>query len=415
MKTLGTLFFAFFLVSVCSCQQDNIETNEISTIELDEKSAQLVEADNTFGLEIFRKIRTESDKENIMISPLSISVALAMTYNGADGETKTEMETVLNLNGLTADDINASYKMLIGALQSLDKDVALKIANAIYYSDNFSVKSDFISTNQNYYDAEVESLNFSSPSSVRTINDWVAEKTNDKILKIIENLSPNDRMILLNAIYFNGIWNKKFDKNGTEIRNFKKKDVTILEIPMMNKEDKLNYSSNELLQAIELPYGNGHYNMVLLLPEDGKTSQNIIEELSTENWKNWMADFETKDNVVVTMPRFKFAFDTRLKEVLKEMGMLKAFSPTLADFTGIANDENLHISSVLHKSFIDVNENGSEAAAVTAVIIGVTSAGPDQIQKIYFTVDKPFVFAITEKDTDAILFIGEVQNPEYKE
>lgn len=415
MKTIGTLFSVFFLVSVCSCQQENFQTNETKRIELDEKSALLVEADNTFGLDIFQKIRTESNKENTMISPLSISVALAMTYNGADGETKTEMEKTLNLYDLTPDEINASYKMLLAALQSLDEDVALKIANAIFYADGFSVKSNFVSTNHEYYNAEVESLNFDSPSAVKTINDWVAEKTNDKILKIIENLSTNDKMILLNAIYFNGIWSKKFDENGTEIRNFRKIDGTILEIPMMNKEDKLNYSSNELFDAIELPYGNRHYNMVLLLPEDGKTSEDIIEELSNENWKNWIGGFEMEENVVVTMPRFKFAFDVELKNVLKEMGMLKAFIPYQADFSGIADVDDLHISSVLHKSFIDVNENGTEAAAVTAVTIGTTSVGPGTVQKIYFTVNKPFVFAITEKDTEAILFIGEVQNPKYEE
>ena len=415
MKILSILFFTFFLVSVCSCQQDNFESKKITNIELDEKSAQLVEADNTFGLDIFQKVRMESEKENIMISPFSISVALAMTYNGAEGETKTEMEKTLNLYGLTPDEINASYKMLISALQSLDEDVALEIANAIFYADGFSVKTDFINTDQEYYDAEVASLNFSSPAAVETINNWVANKTNDKILKIIEQLSPNDRMILLNAIYFNGIWSKKFDENGTQVRDFYKADGSVLPIPMMNKEDKLNYASNELFQAVELPYGNGHYNMLLLLPEDGKTSQNIINKLSSENWKIWMNGLKTEDYVVVTMPRFKFAFDTELKEVLKEMGMLKAFSSQQADFTGIANNGDLHISSVLHKSFIDVNENGTEAAAVTGVIIGVTSVGPGQEQKIYFNVDKPFVFAITEKDTGAILFIGEVQNPKYED
>ncbi len=416
MKALFTFISLFIFIAISSCQQDNINQDENKLIQLDEKSAQLVEADNAFGLEIFQEIREESDKENIMISPLSISVALAMAYNGADGDTKTEMENTLKLNGLTPEQINSSYKMLIAALQSLDEDVVFELANAIFYANGFEVKSPFISTNQDYYDAKVESLDFSSPSSVFHINDWVAEKTHDKIEKIVESLSPDDRMVLLNAIYFNGIWSVKFDENGTKMRNFNKIDGTSHEVPMMNKEDKLEYSSNSLFEAVKLPYGSGQYNMVVLLPGSDKNSADIIDELSADNWNEWMKSFETEEHVVVTMPRFKFAFELQLNNALKKMGMQKAFVSSQSDFTKITDDKKLYISSVIHKSFIDVNENGTEAAAVTSVTFSTTSIGlGDQIQKIYFTVDKPFVFAITEKDTDAILFIGEVQNPEYEE
>ena len=405
------LFFINF-----SCQQQETNQDEIKILQLDEKSAQLIEADNAFGLEIFQKIREASDEENIMISPLSISVALAMAYNGADGDTKTEMENTLKLNGLTAEQINNSYKMLIAALQSLDEDVVFELANAIFYANGFQVEVPFLSTNKDYYDAKVESLNFSSPSSVKHINDWVAEKTHDKIEKIVESLSPDDRMVLLNAIYFNGIWSVKFDEDGTKMRNFNKKDGTLYEVPTMNKEDKLEYSFNSLFSAVKLPYGSGQYNMIVLLPETNKNSADIIDGLSADNWNEWMEDFKTEEHVVVSMPRFKFAFELKLNDVLKKMGMQKAFVSSQSDFTKITDDKTLYISSVVHKSFIDVNENGTEAAAVTSVTFSTTSAGSgDQIQKIYFTVDKPFVFAITEKDTDAILFLGEVQNPEYEE
>ena len=415
MKHIITILTALLFVANVSCQQQETNPNENKLIQLDEKSAQLIEADNAFGLEIFREIREESDKENIMISPLSISVALAMAYNGADGDTKTEMESALKLNGLTPEQINSSYKMLIAALQSLDEDVVFELANAIFYANGFEVKSPFISTNQDYYDAKVESLDFSSSSSVLHINDWVAEKTHDKIEKIVESLSPDDRMVLLNAIYFNGIWSVKFDEDGTKMHNFKKKSGANIEVPMMNKEDELEYSSNSLFSAVKLPYGTGQYNMMVLLPGNDKNSADIIDELSADNWNEWMESFETEEHVVVKMPRFKFAFELQLNGVLKKMGMQKAFVSSQSDFTKITDDKKLYISSVVHKSFIDVNENGTEAAAVTSVTFSTTSIGPgDQIQKIYFTVDKPFVFAITEKDTDAILFIGEVQNPEYE-
>ncbi len=230
----------------------------------------MVEADNTFGLEIFQKIRAGSEEENIMISPLSISVALAMAYNGADGNTKTEMENTLKLNGLTTEQINASYEMLIAALQSLDEDVVFEIANAIYYANSFAVKNGFLDVNKNSYDAEVSGLDFQSPSAVKTINDWVAEKTRDKIKTIVEQLSPDDRMVLLNAVYFNGIWSTAFEEDGTVMANFNLSDNESKEVETMHNEGKLEYTSNNLFKAVKLPYGTGQYNMVVMLPESGK-------------------------------------------------------------------------------------------------------------------------------------------------
>ncbi|TNF45094.1 MAG: serpin family protein [Bacteroidetes bacterium] len=412
MKTLLTMITFLAFCAFCSCQTDVSNMDENKTINLDEKSAQLIEADNTFGLELFQKIREEREKENIMISPLSISVAFAMAYNGADKDTKTEMEKAMKLNGLTTEQINNSYKMLIKALQSLDEKVAFEIANAIFYADGFTVKPDFLNINKTVYDAEVEKLNFNSQAAVDRINDWVSEKTNDKITKIIENLSPLDRMVLLNAIYFNGIWTNKFDEKGTHNLSFTKTNGTVIEVPMMQKEEKLDYTTNSLFSAVKMPYGNGQYNMVVMLPVTGKNSPNVIDALSFSNWKKWMTEFETKNPVVVTMPRFKFAFETELKNVLKGMGMIKAFQPNIADFSKIS-ETDLYISSAVHKSFIDVNENGTEAAAVTSITFTTTSAGNEPPKTIFY-VDKPFVFAITEKDTDAILFIGEVNHPEYE-
>jgi serpin B len=412
MKTLFTIFTVLALCAFCSCQSDDSNTDENKTINLDEKSAQLIEADNTFGLELFQKIRKESDKENIMISPLSISVAFAMAYNGADKDTKTEMEKAMKLNGLTTEQINNSYKMLIKALQSLDEKVVFELANAIFYADGFMVKPDFLNINKTVYDAEVTKLQFSSPSAVETINKWVADKTHDKITKIIEQLNPLDRMVLLNAIYFNGIWTNKFDEKGTHNLSFTKANGTNIEVPMMKKEEKLDYTTNSLFSAIKMPYGKGQYNMIVMLPASGKNSQNVIDALSFTNWKTWMTEFKTKDPVVVTMPRFKFAFEIKLNDVLKQMGMNKAFEPLVADFSKIS-DTDLYISSAVHKSFIDVNENGTEAAAVTSITFTTTSAG-NEPPKTYFNVNRPFVFAITEKDTDAILFLGEVNHPEYE-
>ncbi len=415
MKISFSLVLAIMVCStLCSCSQNNDVPNENKTIELDDKSAQLIQADNAFGFEIFQLLREESEEENIMVSPLSISLALAMAYNGADGETKTEMEEAMKLNGLSAEQINSSYKMLIAAMQSLDDEVVFEIANAIYYHKNFPVKADFLDINNVYYNAEVDGIDFAAPSALETINGWVANKTHDKIVKIIEILSPNDRMVLLNAIYFLGNWAKEFDEDGTKMRNFQMADGSHKEVAMMSKEEKLEYATNNLFSAVKIPYGDGQYNMIVMLPAPGEKSETVIDELSTDKWKSWNKDFESTDNVVITMPRFKFAFDTRLVDVLKQMGMIKAFSALTADFSKIS-DMDLFISDVIHKTYIDVNETGTEAAAVTAIVFATTSIGPEGPEKIYFTVDRPFVFAITEKDTDAILFIGEVQNPEYED
>jgi serpin B len=413
MKTLFSIASIILFLIAGSCSLEDNDTYDEKTIELDEKSAQLIEADNTFGFDIFQKIRKESEQDNIMISPLSISVALAMAYNGAASDTKTEMENVLQLNGLTTEQINDSYKMLIAALQSLDEDVVFEIANAIFYEESFLVKSDFINANKSYYNAEVEKLNFRSSSALQTINDWVADKTHDKITKILDSLSPDDQMVLLNAIYFRGTWTTEFDEEGTKIQNFWKEDGTSSEVAMMSKEDQLKYISNDLFTAVKIPYGSGQYNMTILLPNEGKNSQNIIDELSSENWENWSVNFKTQNNVLVTMPRFKFEFKQGLIPVLKQMGMLKAFSSQQADFSNIT-DMDLYISDVCHKTYIDVNETGTEAAAVTSITFTTTSVVAEP-EKIYFTVDKPFVFSITEEDTNAVLFIGQVQNPEYKE
>lgn len=411
MKTTIFLLLVFFLTSASSCKKDEVEGPNEQLPGNENKSAQLIEADNAFGLELFQQIRQSSEKENLMVSPLSVSVALAMAYNGAERETKSEMEKVLKKSGLTVDEINKSYELLIAALQSLDEKVVFEIANALYYADGFPVKQSFISALQEHYEAEVEGIDFNSPQAVVTINNWVAEKTHDKIDKIIERLNPLDRMVLLNAIYFYGTWTNEFDEEGTKMLSFRKNGNTPVEIPMMSKLEKLPYTANNLFKAIKMPYGNGQYNMVVILPESNKKSGDVIRELSGEKWNTWMKEFRETDRVSITMPRFKYSFDVQLKDVLVSMGMEKAFTPFVADFSKIS-DEDLYISQAIHKTYIDVNETGTEAAAVTGLVFTTTSA-VDEPPVVPFYVDRPFIFAITEMDTEAILFIGEVNNPEY--
>lgn len=410
MKT-SLIFILILLLGLTSCQKTENDLPEIPN--LPEKSAQLINSDNAFGLDLFSRAASLAEKnENTTVSPLSVSLALAMTYNGAQGETKTEMEKAMKLSGLTPEQINNSHKALVAALQSSDPEVVLEIANAIFYGKGLIVEPDFVSASANFYDAKTEALNFySSTEALETINGWVAQKTHDKIPNILDQIDPQMAMILLNAIYFNGIWKSKFDKSGTKSLPFYLSDGTIKDVATMKLETSLEFTSNDLFSAVNLPYGNGQFQMTVLLPNEGKTTKTVISELKMDNWQKWMKNFEPAKPVVVMMPRFKFSWDMELNDILKTMGMPKAFT-AMADFSGISKDGGLYIDKVIHKTYIDVNETGTEAAAVTAVVIRFTSTGEPDLRK-HFTVNRPFLFAITEKTTGAILFIGEVTNPEY--
>ena len=410
---ISLLFTSVLFLIVFSCKKADPTPSPEDPATLLAKSAELIEADNSFGLDLFKLVIADATKNtNTSVSPLSVSLALAMTYNGASGETKTEMENAMRVSGITPAQINHSHQSLVTALKSSDPEVALEIANAIYYQKGFAIESNFVNINHEYYDAEVNSLNFGVPEeALKIVNGWVAEKTHDKIPVILEQIDGGVTMILLNAVYFNGIWKSKFNEKETHNLQFTLSDGTFKETPMMQQESSLEYTSNELFSAVNLPYGNGQFQMTVILPNLKKTSKDVISELNTENWSLWMKSFKTENQIVVTMPRFKFSWDSELNKMLDQMGMKQAFVPGLANFDGISKEGQLYISSVIHKTYIDVNESGTEAAAVTAVMISTGESGPDY--RKHFVVDRPFLFAITEKTTGAILFIGEITNPEY--
>jgi serpin B len=300
----------------------------------------------------------------------------------------------------------------VAALKLLDPKVILEIANAIYYREDFPVEQDFVSTNQNYYDAKVEALDFGSPQAVNTINDWVTDKTHNKIDKIIDQISDEHIMFLLNAIYFKGIWQSEFDEDYTEDLPFYLENGSTVQVPTMQKTESLPYYSNNIFRAVKLAYGAGNYNMFVFLPREENSLEDIVDELSVDSWKNWMESFTDTVNIDLKLPRLKYKYEIKLNDVLTDMGMGIAFTRGMADFTGINKNGNLNIDYVKHKTFIEVNEKGTEAAAVTVVAIEYTSVGPQNMQ---FNVNRPFLYAITEKDTDAILFMGTVKNPESEE
>jgi serine protease inhibitor len=405
---INTTFLLLVTVILLSFGCDTSDSGHDDGIVLTKKSAQLVNANNQFGLELFLNISAyEKEAENVMISPISVALALAMTCNGAETTTKSAMEKTLRLSGLTRDEINGTYQTLVDALKSLDPKVLLEIANAIYYRKDFDVEKDFVSINRKYYGAEIEGIDFTSPSALETINGWVNTKTHGKIPEILKEITPNQVMFLLNAIYFKGIWSKEFNKQSTSNMLFYKEDGKPVSVDMMARLDTLDYFSSDLFSSIRLPYGKGNFLMYVFLPEQGKTLNNLISQLDMENWAVWMKEFKETQNVDIRLPRLKFAYEIKLNKVLSDMGMGIAFTGG-ADFSGINREGGLNIDYVKHKTFVEMNEEGTEAAAVTIVAIEKNMAGP---AKIPFFVNKPFLFVIAEKSTGAILFIGTVKNP----
>ena len=414
MKTkrlVSIILTGIIVILTCDRLPDEQEPNKLN---LTKKSLELIESDNEFGLEFFREVINNDTSDNIMVSPLSVALALGMTYNGADGSTKEAMKETLKLSGLSDEEINTAYKSIIDQLLKLDPKVVLSIANSIWYRLNFTVLPEFIDLNKIYYDAEVNELDFSLPDAKDIINEWVDEKTKGLIPEIIDYIPAEAVMYLINAIYFKGLWKYEFDPEATSEQPFYLTNDQTEVVDMMEMECDLMYMSNELFSAVKLPYGDGAFSMTILLPHSQYTPDNIVEELSNENWNTWMNSF-SNEHVVVKLPKFKFKFFRLLNQDLKDMGMSIAFDPFNADFGGINPDEKLYISRVLHKTFIDVSEEGTEAAAVTAVEISFTSIDPSQPTATFFVVDRPFIFSIQENSSGTILFMGKVNRPKYEE
>lgn len=411
MRKLIILSLAGFVLGFTSCKKEETPAGNMKTVQLTEKQQKLIDESNDFGFNLFRKVAEISGtNQNMMISPLSVSMALGMTRNGAAGSTLEAMTSTLGFDGLTDQEINDSYKYIVETFSSLDPTVKLSIANSIWYRNTFSVLQEFLDTNKNYFDASVTPLDFNDPSAVKTINDWVSDNTNQLIPKIIDQISGDAIMYLINAVYFKGQWRYQFEKEKTEARPFHLTDGSQVETESMLQRATLQYSKGSCFQAVELPYNQGNYNMNILLPDEGKSLINVISLLTQENWDSWKAGYVDAD-VQLQLPRFSFKYnEEHMIPVLSALGMGVAFDPGNADFTRINSNGGLYISDIKHKTYIETNEEGTEAAAVTSVEISETSIGNDP-QPIYFTVDRPFVFLITEKSTGTILFIGTVVNP----
>ena len=392
-----------------SCKKEKTEPTEMKPVNLTEKQKQLITTSNAFGFEFFKKVNEISGSSaNLMVSPLSVSMALGMTRNGASGSTLEAMTNTLGFSGMSDTEINESYKYIVETFSSLDPKVKVQIANSIWYRNTFSVEQPFVVTNQKYFAAEVTPLDFSSPSAVKTINGWVSDKTNKLIPSIIDQIPTDAVMYLVNAVYFKGQWKYQFETKNTELKPFFISEGTSIQASAMTQHETLPYFKGTGFEAVELPYNQGNYTITVLLPDADKTLTDIIPLLSQANWNSWSSEF-IKTDIQLQLPKFKYEYEEEnMKPILSAMGMGVAFTDK-ADFTRMNSDGGLSISRVLHKTYIATDEEGTEAAAVTAVEIRTTSVGPDQVK--YFTINRPFIYFIREKSTGTILFIGTVMNP----
>lgn len=368
----------------------------------------LNEANNQFGFDLFRKLQTEKPEENLFISPMSIGTALTMTLNGAAGATRGEMLKTLNLQHLDLDKINAAYQTWLRVMPNLDPAVTARMANSIWYREGFPVRPPFLATCTDYYQSEVAALNFADPAAVSTINNWVSSATEGRIQNMLDNIPDNAVMYLINAIYFKGDWKTPYDPKNTFQAPFYRTDGATVQMDLMNHGGiRLPYSETDLFQAVDLAYGKEDaFSMTVFLPKENTSVSDLAARLEAGEWTDWMRGFAV-DSIIFGMPKFELAYEKTLNNVLIALGMTSAFNPDSADFSQLVDGPQVYIDEVKHKSFIKVDEKGTEAAAATSVGVGVTSL--PQIPTVIL--NRPFLFVIREKGTNAVLFVGQLMNP----
>jgi serine protease inhibitor len=371
---------------------------------LSPEERRIVEGANGFTFDLVREaIKGLRPDSNTFLSPLSASMALGMALNGANGETFTGMQAILRLTGMTEAQFDAAYKDLIALLGGLDSRTEMRIANSMWGRQGLSLTPAFTHAGRTFFDAEVRSLDFSSPEAVKTINQWVSGKTNKKIPRLLDEIGRDEVLFLINAIYFKGKWRETFDPEDTKDGPFHGADGRDRTTPLMRQQKTLRYDETADYQAVDLLYGNGAFAMTVLLPKPGRNPIQLLTRLDPAGWNTLTGRFHEAE-VNLTFPRFRLEYTRRLNDDLKALGMEVAFDRSRADFYRIADvrPERLYISRVDQKTFVEVNEEGTEAAAATSVGVSVTSAP----QVFDMKVDRPFVFAIRERLSGTVMFLG---------
>jgi serine protease inhibitor len=369
---------------------------------------ELTSANSRFGFKLFQTMQQQDASRNLMISPTSIAMALDMVYNGASGPTQKAMDQALQLNGLDLTPLNQANRDLKAALESTDPQVQITLANSLWVKKDFSFKGDFWKASRESYRARLSTVDFAQPSAAKSMNDWVSRNTQGKIPQIVDRTNPDDVMFLLNALYFKGGWSRPFDKSETTDRDFHLSTRKTKPVPMMAQRGHYAYLETPQFQAVALPYGTGRFSLYVFLPKSDSSLTALSKELTATNWKTWMGQFSDRPGAI-QLPRFKLEYGADLKPALSALGMGSAFDPIQAKFANLS-DQPTFISQVKHKTFVEVNEVGTEAAAATSIVMTATSARIPEAP-FQMVADRPFFCAIRDSQTDTLLFLGAIVDP----
>jgi len=366
-------------------------------------------SDAGFSFNLVRQLAQDRPAASISISPYSAAAALEMVSNGAVGRTQAEMQQVLGTTGLSSANVNAAHKNIATALKSANNRVVLETADAIWYRSGIQIRPEFLAVNQEFYDATVEALDFSDPHAVDVINDWASDKTHGKITRLADKMIDpgNARLFLADAVYFKGKWSHPFESKDTKQRPFYLRSGDQKQVPMMAQTRSFGYLEEPDYQAVRLPYAGENLAMYVFLPVRDSSLPDLVGRLTGDTWERMRRQFRSADGSVV-IPKFKIESDIELKRPLQALGMRLAFDASRADFSGIA--PHLHISAAIQKTFVDVNEEGTEAAAVTGIAVTTTALRLPS-RPFEMVVDRPFLFLIEDRPTQAILFVGLVFDP----
>lgn len=373
----------------------------------------LASADNNFAFRLFSELNNDEKFErNVFISPSSISLALSMTLNGAGGSTAQSMLKILGFGSMGLEDINKGNANLMRSLERGDPKVEISIANSLWLDNEGDFKKDFLSRTVRAYQAEVDTIDFTSPGAARTMNGWVNRATRGYIRDMVDpsSLGDDTAMLLINAIYFNGKWTKPFKPEATSDMPFHLPDGSEKQVKMMNDSDKYHYMENSQFQAVSLPYGDKRFSMYVFLPSKESSLAEFCKLMDSANWNKWVSAMKEREGSI-RLPRFKMEFDIRLNKILSRMGMSDAFAET-ADFIGMSDMKPLYIGPVLHKTFLEVDEQGTKAAAATHVMMMEASIASRVGEPPFLMiVDRPFFCAIVDNQSGLILFMGAIPNP----
>jgi serine protease inhibitor len=392
----------------CSGNQSRLQSKTtIQEKSLSSPVNNISDANNKMSFKMLEKTYNENKGKNTVISPMSLSTILSVTQNGANAATKEEMLNVLEMGGLEDSAINESYKNVIAHYNSI-KSMQVKIANSIWIDKGTGIKEEFKNIGRNNYEAEINDVDFSKENTADTINQWVSEHTAGKIKKIVDSFDGDTSMALINTIYFNGDWEMPFKKENTYKQEFTGTDGNKLQVDMMHQTFGVKYVKDSKFKAIRIPYKENNFEIYIFLPDVGSDVGTLIKEMSFENWNKLNSKFNSK-KIVAAIPKFHIEFEQNLNEMLKNFGMTSAFDDERADFSNMTEGAGLYIDLIKQKCFVEVDEKGTEAAAVTLETFKFTSAMVEKSEE--FIVDRPFVYAIADSNTGIIMFMGTVEKP----